>query len=385
MPVTTWESLEVIRSARSVVRHHRRGCVQGRVLDWMASINAGWLGFADMPSIVFASECEEMRMATGAPHLAETEFLRRLQRPSLRGVFSVQTHGGEIPIQVIRRRSPVLLVIFAGAVDRQQRTLPQFGGQFLRTYVPASVVGVADPSLSRSPTLRTAWYLGHDGFELQQILPDLVRRIAAVCEAERVIFFGGSAGGFAALYYSWCLPGSIALAFNPQTDIECFLGGHKADYRASCRPALGKGDPLATVVRSSVVSCYAERFDNTVIYLQNAADSGHVRKHFAPFLAAVDVANHRSLLARLAYWGNDGHIPPPPHEWFVWLKAAMASPSSSAEDIQRTRKEYTVPKPSNPMEHFAEFQDYRLASALVDQARSRTDPTVEPPSRANIP
>ncbi len=259
----------------------------------------------------------------------------------------------------------MLIFVFAGAIDRAKRGLPQFGGQFIRTYVPASVIGIADPSLSRAPNLSTAWYAGHEGFETQHLLPELLRRIAAACGAERVIFLGASAGGFAALYYSWCQPGSIAVVLNAQTDIERHHVRHRAEYRAACRPGLGKGDRLETAIVSSVVSCYAERFENTVVYLQNASDAMHVRNHFAPFLAAIDQRSHRRLLARLAYWGRAGHKPPPTHEWMAWLTAAIEAPSASAEDIQRTRGE----ERNGAAAGGSDLRDYRLAAALVERAR----------------
>jgi hypothetical protein len=123
------------------------------------------------------------------------------------------------------------------------------------------------------------------------------------------------------------------------------------------------------VIATSVVACYAERFENTVVYLQNAADAGHVCDQLAPFLAAIDLAHHRRLLARLGYWGQGGHAQPPASEWLAWLKAAIASPSSDAEDIQRTRKEHPhlAAEPPKPL---PDQQDVRLAAAFVEQIRA---------------
>jgi hypothetical protein len=308
-------------------------------------------------------------VVTDILHVDEETFLQHVENPTCARAFSVYVSGGETPLLVKRRKSPVLVITFAGAIDRSKLHPPKYGGKGLSAYLSTSVVGIADPSLSIFPSLITAWYAGHEGFETQQLLPGLIRRLAAACEAERVIFVGGSAGGFAALYFSWLLPGSIVIATNPQTDLDRQAVVPPDNYRTSCRPSLGEDERLSSVIASSVVSCYAERFDNTVIYLQNASDSIHVHDHFAPFLAAIDVAHQKRLLARLGYWGLDGHRQLPVHEWLAWLKAAIDSPSVAADDIQRTRGEYVPPEPerANPL---ADRLDHRLAARIVEQARA---------------
>jgi hypothetical protein len=204
------------------------------------------------------------------------------------------------------------------------------------------------------------------------------------CEAERVIFVGGSVGGFAALYYSWLLPGSIVIAANPQTDLERYFVLNTNRYRRYCRPSMSKDDRLSSVITSSLVSCYAERFDNSVIYLQNAADPPYVRDHFAPFLAAIDLPHQKRLVARLGYWGRGGHKQPPAREWLAWLNAAIVSPSGEAEDIQRTHWK-TVSQGLESPKPLADDQDYRLAAAIVEQAHALEGATDSPSLHRSTP
>jgi hypothetical protein len=116
------------------------------------------------------------------------------------------------------------------------------------------------------------------------------------------------------------------------------------------------------VVVSDLSVCYGERFENTVIYLQNAADNRHVRRHFAPFVAAVQ-EQHR-LLPRLSYWGKRGHAPVPPTEWLPWLRAAIEAPTAEAIDIQQQRREWDPDGGSRAREG-AHAEDYELAEVLV--------------------
>ena len=311
-------------------------------------------------------------MAADLQPIDEAAFLEQLAGHEFAGRFSLQIAGGEIPVQVQRRDSPILIITFAGAINRSKLQLPQFGGTRLEAFTVGSVIGFADPSLARGPDLTAAWYAGHEGFETQSILPGLIQRCVAACGAERVIYAGGSVGGFAALYYSWLHPGSIVIATNPQTNIERYSAGHQEFYRRYCRPGLGESEPLSTVITSNVVPLYARVFENTVIYLQNAADPFHLRGHFAPFVAAIDLPHQEKMLARLGFWNQIGHTAMPTNEWLAWLKAAIDSPTINAADIQTTRREY-VPPVRDPKAIAAARQraeDIRLATLIADHARS---------------
>jgi pimeloyl-ACP methyl ester carboxylesterase len=229
------------------------------------------------------------------------------------------------------------------------------------------MIAIADPSLGVLSDLTTAWYAGHDGFETQKILPDLIRNVARACDAERIIFVGRSAGGFAALYYSWMIPGSVCLAINPQTKLDVYSVIDL--YRHRAWPNLDKSKSLSEVIVSDLVSCYAERFENTVIYLQSAPDYSHVRHHFAPFLAGIEVKNQTRLIARLGYWGREGHGVIPAQAWLAWLSAAVTAPTAEASDIQKERQEYDLAAEQEPSP-----QEFDRADKLVARARIELGP-----------
>lgn len=296
--------------------------------------------------------------------IADTEIVERLKRSLVSGSFLVEAGGGEIPLLIRQRMSPVMVVVFAGAVDRKTLSIPRFASPDLAKEVSATVVHIADPSLALDPELTTAWYAGHKGFELQRILPVLLRAMAEACGARRMIFVGSSAGGFAALYYGWTMPKSIVLAMNAKTTLEERAGILVNRYRTICWPKLGEDEPLSEVVVSDLKWCYENRFENTVIYLQNAADNRHVRRHFAPFVAAVK--EQQRLLPRLSYWGKRGHAPVPPTEWLPWLRAAIEAPTVAAEDIQQQRREWESERGS-PAREGTHEEDYALAEELVRQ------------------
>jgi pimeloyl-ACP methyl ester carboxylesterase len=263
-------------------------------------------------------------------------FYASLRDRTANGVSTIAIDGGELPVSVRLRDSSTLVFSFTGAVDRSQHTLPRFASTSLYDYVPASIIGLSDPSLDRSVQLTLAWYAGHEGFELQKILPDVLRRMIDSLDATRVAFVGSSGGGFAALYYSWQIPGSVAIVSNPQTNLNRYFRAHRERYRAACWPSLDEDAPLDAVIDANLCRLYAKRCDNTVVYLQVASDFFHIRGHFAPFAAALPREHADRLIVRMANWGNQGHRPVPAAIWIPWMNAALSAPETTAASIEET-------------------------------------------------
>jgi len=263
-------------------------------------------------------------------------FLASLRDRTSNGLATVALDGGELPVSVRLRESSSLVFTFSGAVDRDTHTLPRFAALGLDDHVPASIIGISDPSLARSDEMKLAWYAGHEGFELQQILPQLLQHIIESLGATRVAFVGSSGGGFAALYYSWQVPGSIAVVSNPQTNLNRYNRGLLENYRAACWPSLGQHAQLEEKIAIDLGPLYAKRCVNTMIYLQVASDFYHIRRHFAPFVATLPGKYADRLIVRMANWGRRGHIPVPATIWIPWVNAALTAPETTAASIEKT-------------------------------------------------
>jgi pimeloyl-ACP methyl ester carboxylesterase len=262
-------------------------------------------------------------------------FLASLRDRTANGMATIALDGGELPVSVRLRESSSLVFTFSGAVDRDNHTLPRFAALGLDDHVPASIIGISDPSLARNDDMKLAWYAGHEGFELQKILPELVRQIIESLGATRVAFAGSSGGGFAALYYSWQIPDSVAVVSNPQTNLNRYNRGLLENYRAACWPSLGQDAQLEEKIEIDLGPLYAKRCANTVIYLQVASDFYHIRRHFAPFVATLPAKYADRLIVRMANWGRRGHIPVPATIWVPWMNAVLAAPETTAASIEK--------------------------------------------------
>jgi pimeloyl-ACP methyl ester carboxylesterase len=323
-------------------------------------------------------------MSQPAQPIEADAFLASLRDRTADGMVTIALDGGELPVSVRLRESSSLVFTFSGAVDRVNHTLPRFAALGLDDHVPASIIGISDPSLARNDDMKLAWYAGHEGFELQTILPELFRQMIESLGATRVAFVGSSGGGFAALYYSWQIPGSVAVVSNPQTNLNRYNRGLLESYRAACWPSLGEDGQLEEKIAIDLGPLYAKRCVNTMIYLQVASDFYHIRRHFAPFVSGLPGKYADRLIVRVANWGRRGHIPVPATIWIPWVNAALAAPETTAASIERTwadQNPLAIP-PLNPLPRTGRNEPIVTATktASVDQKPSR-HPAAEPPTR----
>src|SRR5690625_3266022 len=143
------------------------------------------------------------------------EFLDTEERPS--GILTVM-HGG-MPIDVLHdpRGFNTTTVFFQAAVTRPDIQFPVFSGRMISAKMPTNRVHIGDPSLYLSKDLGLGWYAGNRYQALQDVLTEIICHLIPDCQ--RIVLFGASGGGFAALYYASRLPGALAVPVNPQTNL----------------------------------------------------------------------------------------------------------------------------------------------------------------------
>lgn len=221
--------------------------------------------------------------------------------------------------------------IFHGAVDQEKRGFPYFEGDFLRgSNFPHSLfISIADPALALSPTLRAAWYAGTESQDISGEIALLVRFVLARVKPTRVVFFGGSVGGHAALVQSSQVPNSLCIVKNPVTAISRYSVNYVDTYRRHCWPNRPK-EALERLICDDVSSCYLERRKNLIIYLQNSTDR-FVTKQMIPFLTHLRNQNQLHLVCH-SYPGYSGHTFPV-NVVVLWIEAALSAPDLKLSSI----------------------------------------------------
>jgi hypothetical protein len=228
------------------------------------------------------------------------------------GITTIWERGLPIDLLISPAASSTTLFFFHGAIE-PHFTLPVLSGLGISGGLDANRVFVSDPSLILDKTLMLAWYAGnHIQPDLQTLLTEIFRKVANAFNSNSVIFFGGSGGGFASLYFASQFENSLALVFNPQTNIARYSQRAVYDFVEKAFGMPPNADnplPLLPVdVVTDICETYQVPRNTTVAYMQNRNDSNHVRSHLAPFAQAIHPDT--KFLVLQEPW-KDGHSPPP--------------------------------------------------------------------------
>lgn len=255
-----------------------------------------------------------------------------LGTPTPSGI-SVILHGG-LPLDVLVLPEPgasTILFAFHGAAPAGATT-PIFTGLEVSQQTQAHRVFFSDPSLGLDQDLLLAWFAGNSRQRLHEAFPLIIAHVAAELGARRQVFYGGSGGGFAALRYSALVPGSLAIAVNPQTSISRYGPRAVQKYLEVCW-GINEPDDLhaacAAVGDLDLCALYARGPKNTVAYAQTARD-WHVNRHMRPFLNAA--SRSCDVWTLMSDWGP-GHAPAPKEFTRTLLSATTAAQTSWTEAL----------------------------------------------------
>jgi hypothetical protein len=238
--------------------------------------------------------------------------------PGIRGLHLSAWRGHEVPTFHLRNGDDdLLIVLLSSAVKRARVTTPVFHriGRAKENLYPGEVMCLADPTLELDDELGLSWYMGVPEGDLQEDLADFIVEFARSrsIAPDRIVLWGSSSGGFAALALAARIGTAIAVAVNPQTiameyELQTDL------VRALC---LGGLDDTAIrkrfAARAHMPDAWSGRTDLRAIVVQNAMDTHHYERHFKPFWAALGgtvqpgwSSAGRSLAC--VYEHPDGHV-----------------------------------------------------------------------------
>lgn len=228
------------------------------------------------------------------------------------GILTVKSGGLPIDVLVSPTSSRTTICFFHGAID-PHFTLPVLSGLGISGGLDANRIFISDPSLILDDDLMLSWYAGNKlQPRLQSDITAILRKVTTSLGSERIIFFGGSGGGFASLYFAHQFKSSLAVVFNPQTSIRRYSENAVYDFielafdeKAGAQDPLGK---LPSTVTHDLCDLYGTYTSTQVAYIQNLKDTDHINSHLLPFLRAVHPETEVLLLGK--QW-RDGHSPPP--------------------------------------------------------------------------
>lgn len=224
----------------------------------------------------------------------------------------------DMPVDLLyapRKESKRLAVFF----NSQQKAgeLRLFTWQKVSKEFLANRLFIADSTVSVNQDLNLGWYVGSRDENLQSHIFDLVSYISDKTQAEEIIFFGSSGGGYPAILYSQRFNESVAVTLAPTTTIKNHSNRKLVNswlQQAHDEDVLETDMPNETIL--DIPSIYSGTLKNPVIILQNKEDTDFIETQTKPFAEALgleiydDRINGPSLFARFEAYGS-GHMPPP--------------------------------------------------------------------------
>lgn len=186
--------------------------------------------------------------------------------------------------------SRALPVFFNGAVDRAKGQPPFFSGSTLAKELSTPFIAIADPTLQPDNKLGIGWYTGLAGSEAQNSITKL---LVSFSQHLSIVLVGGSAGGFAALYFASRIE-VPAFVWNPQTDLlqygAAFVRPYLSELLNDCSwkslvsERLRDTPPIDYVTASSALDGIGIRYAipsvqkiPRLLYLQNSTDKHAIR------------------------------------------------------------------------------------------------------------
>lgn len=201
---------------------------------------------------------------------------------------SEQAHTYPLRCLVQNSNSDTLLVISHGALARTKYSLPRFEWLASLEARTENLMFLADTALEPFDDLELAWFTGNAGDDLTRRYADLVGKAAEQLGADKVLFLGGSGGGFASLALASHAPGSRVLVFNPQINIQKYWIKSVRQYADHLFPEFESTNQIGKLGgRTNMAARFAAQSTpkNQIIYVQNDDDSHHVENHLRPFAA----------------------------------------------------------------------------------------------------
>jgi hypothetical protein len=197
----------------------------------------------------------------------------------------------ETLIQNTHLRNGFLFILLSGARDPSRHPLPKFDRWKWVHKFPGVTVNISDPSFRLySPGLRIGWYCGDNDNDFSEIIATVISRLAQFygLPISKVILYGSSAGGFAALSIASSLEGSTAVCINGQVRLQEYIPSAFNKFIRACFNS--EPDKLSPEIlnRFDVAHRFAKS-SSKCLFVQNLKDHHHFKKHYTYFCDTLGV------------------------------------------------------------------------------------------------
>lgn len=206
--------------------------------------------------------------------------------------------------------STTLVSFHASVAD--SATFPVVVGERVAREAGLNLIAFSDPSIAVSPEVRLGWFLGtRSTGTLQTVLHAIVKAVITHWGSKRVVFWGASGGGFAAIDHGRNFPGSVVLAVNPRVNLKAPPPAPLDAYLSVVLRSRSKSAErryYSEFIHSDLATVVPRPLNFTLAIYQNYEDRIYRDYQFSPFVEAIS-PDDKLWIAR----GYDGvghqHIP----------------------------------------------------------------------------
>ncbi|QQU94456.1 hypothetical protein FQK23_03940 [Corynebacterium aurimucosum] len=242
-----------------------------------------------------------------------THFYERMEdfldTPLNSGLNTISLNGRLLDFVIRDRGAKLLLVTFHGALSPRQKTVPYIQGEGIAKASGVNLLAFSDPSLELG-AITCAWFLGDRelGVLTRRFRP-IIQHVAEETGAEKVLFFGGSGGGYAAVNFASSYEGSAAIAMNPRLNLNAGPPSKLRPYLEVCHDARTV-TPIRRVKREFFQPNLADNFRQEtgpdLLILQNRNDARYLNRQTNPFIRELSSYPHGYVQL---FDGAPGHSP----------------------------------------------------------------------------
>ncbi|WP_347460836.1 hypothetical protein ABEF79_15565 [Acinetobacter sp. ANC 7454] len=242
------------------------------------------------------------------------------------GIHSIEL--SEIPLDILIKNSHAIskgeyiVVSFTAAMLRKGNLAPFFSLSSISEELNLPLISFSDPTMSLSKQITLGWYGGNKYYKNLPIL------IAQICDeiiektGKKLLFVGGSGGGFASLNIQDLMKKfdkTMALVWNPQTDLIAYSKKAVSDYLKVAFGIQVDDSNLKSEIDSKTKNILKHNPNLNRVILMDGYDVRHIRDLKVYFNNILDAEkeNNRLLIDKTLIcfgdWGRfgDGHSQPP--------------------------------------------------------------------------
>lgn len=264
---------------------------------------------ADLAETLEACRCERYRSANASALTVESVHIDSERFKSVpEGRFHTEVDGARFECFHHASEYDYLYVVLDTMRDDKtiaHGPLPRFHKWSWSTFLKGHLLSIEDPMYFESD-IAVGWFYGTHEQDYRDATAKLITSVARCLGIpnEQIIFYSVSAGGASSLFTAAKIPGSVAIASNPQLDLTRFLPSALANFKECTGIDLDYEKQYGNVGRVDFAHVLSTNTLSKYLVIVNCRSKIDFNDQLIPFCQALGIIPHYGLLqvGNLVIW-----------------------------------------------------------------------------------